>query len=121
MRLLTFDASVGRRIDRFGSDFVLSPLTDPNGQARVACMHLAPGGIVGEHEAIGQQLFCVVAGRGWVSGDDGQRAPIEPMQAAYWEHGELHAAGSDEGMVAVVLEGSEFTAWARDLHDESSG
>ncbi|HEX7166901.1 MAG TPA: hypothetical protein VF230_07960 [Acidimicrobiales bacterium] len=114
MRLFTFDASSGHHVDRFGSNFVLAPLTDPTGMARVACMHLEPGGLIGEHEAVGGQLFCVVSGRGWVSGDEGERQPITAMQAAFWDNGELHAAGTDEGLVAVVLEGS-FTPWAREL------
>ena len=114
MRRYSFEAVVGRPVRDFGSDFILSPLTDPGGRARAACFHLAAGGSVGEHEATVGQLFCVVAGEGWVSGPDGVRHPIAPFQAAYWEAGERHATGTAAGLVAVVLEGDDFEVWARE-------
>jgi hypothetical protein len=114
MRRYSFEATVGLPTREFGSDFVLSPLTDPQGRARAACFHLAAGGGVGEHEASLGQLFCVVSGEGWVSGSDGVRQPIGPFQAAYWEKGERHASGTATGLVAVVLEGDDFEVWARE-------
>ncbi len=113
MRLYRFDAAVGRSISDHGSRFTLVPLTDPDAETRAACVHLGPGGLVGRHEAATRQLWCVVAGEGWVSGDDGTRVPIGPFQAALWERGEQHEAGTDTGLVAVVLEGDDgFTVWA---------
>ena len=111
--MYSFGEDAGHHIDRFGSNFVLSPVTNPEGAARVACFHLGPGGVVGEHEAVTRQLFCVVAGSGWVSGGDGARRSIGPEQAAYWESGEAHAAGTETGMTAFVLEGDGFEVWAR--------
>lgn len=108
MELLSFDAAAGHRIDRFGSDFVLSPLMGSTDAARTACFHVPPGGQVGEHDAMTSQLFCVVAGAGWVSGGDGVRVPIGPFEAAWWVPGERHAAGSEDGLVAIVIEG-EFS------------
>jgi len=112
VRLFAFGPDAGHHVDRFGSDFVLSPLTNPDGVARVACFHLAPGGVVGRHEAVVGQLFCVVDGDGWVSGDDGSQHPIVAAEAAYWTPGEAHAAGTATGMTAVVLEGDGFEVWA---------
>ena len=111
MRIVTFGRDAGHQVDRFGSDFVLAPLMGPTDTARTVCLHLTPGGRVGEHEAVGTQLFCVVAGSGWVSGADGLRVPISPFRAAHWTAGERHAAGTDAGMVAVVVEG-DFTVAA---------
>lgn len=108
MEIVSFGPEVGRSIDAFGSDFLLAPLMQPTDRARTVCMHLGPGGHVGEHETVGRQLFCVVAGEGWVSGPDGRRVAISPMQGALWEPGERHAAGSDVGLVAFVVEG-DFT------------
>jgi hypothetical protein len=114
MRRYFFEATDGRPVRDFGSDFVLSPLTDPDGRARAVCFHLAAGGCVGEHEASVGQLFCVVSGEGWVSGPDGVRQPIGPFQAARWETGERHASGTATGLVAMVLEGDDFEVWARE-------
>ena len=117
MQLVSFAANAGHEIERFGSRFVLSPLTNPDGTARATCFHVPAGGLVGEHDAVGGQLFCVVQGVGWVSGADGRRWRIEPFQAAYWQSGERHGAGSDEGMVVVVLEGDGFRPFALDVVD----
>lgn len=51
------------------------------------------------------QLFCIVAGSGWVSGEDGTRVPIRTGEAAWWDRGEIHESGTDTGMTAIVLEG----------------
>ena len=117
MRLFAFGPHTGHHVDRFGSDFVLSSLTNPEGSARVACFHLGPGGVVGQHEAVVGQLFCVVDGEGWVSGTDGARHPIATSEAAYWIPGEVHAAGTTSGMTAFVLEGDAFEVWAEPLPD----
>ena len=115
MRIFSFTRQDGHHVDKFASSFVLSPLTDPGGRARVACFHLGAGEIVGEHEALVGQLFCVVEGSGWVSGDSGERVAIAAQRAAYWSAGEMHAAGSDMGMTAILLEGNDFTVAANEL------
>jgi hypothetical protein len=114
VELYSFDAKAGHQVDRFGSDFVLSPLMRPTDAARTVCMHLPPGGLVGEHEALSVQLFCVVSGEGWVSGDDGERRPIKTYEAACWSAGERHAAGTETGLTAIVVEGA-FTVAAPSL------
>ena len=111
MELLSFGPETGHHIDQFGSDFVLSPVMGARDVARTVVMHLAPGNHVGEHEAGTRQVFCVVEGSGWVSGADGERRPIERHQAAHWSAGERHAAGTEVGLVAVVIEGT-FTVEA---------
>jgi len=83
---------------------VLAPLADATGSARIACFHLAAGESVGAHDAAIGQLFCVVAGEGWVSGDDDLATPLRATEAAYFAPGEHHAAGTDSGLVAVVIE-----------------
>ncbi len=112
MEILSFSAAVGHPVDRFGSSFVLSPLMGPTDSGRTVCMHLAAGGVVGEHDAVSDQLFCVVEGDGWVSGADGERRSIGRHEAAYWRPGERHAAGTDRGLVAFVIEGTFSVAAA---------
>ena len=106
MEIVSFDRDAGHHITQFGSDFVLSPIMRSTDVARTVFMHLHPGGVIGEHETTVRQVFCVVAGEGWVSGADGERVPIRMFEAAHWSPGELHAAGTDSGLVAAVIEGS---------------
>jgi quercetin dioxygenase-like cupin family protein len=105
MRLLAFDTSVGRHVDRYGSDFVLSPLATLGGSGTVVSLHLSPGGSVGRHPAAARQLFCVVGGEGWVAGQEGQRHILREGDAVFFERGEEHSAGTDTGFTAVVVEG----------------
>ncbi|MBO0682762.1 MAG: GrpB family protein [Candidatus Dormibacteraeota bacterium] len=105
MRIFRFDPEVSIPIGRFGSNFRIGPLTDEGSNVRVQVMHLPPGGAIGRHPAAALQLFAVVSGTGWVSGADGVRREIGPGQAALWDQGEEHEAGSEAGLTAVGVEG----------------
>lgn len=83
---------------------MLSPLARPGGFVQIARFDIAPGGHVSAHPATIPQLFVVVAGEGWVAGADGQRVAIRAGQAAFWVSGEVHAAGSGSGLMAIVVE-----------------
>jgi GrpB-like predicted nucleotidyltransferase (UPF0157 family) len=74
-------------------------------------VHLPPGGSVARHVTPGRQLFAVVAGSGWVAGEDGRRRDIAAGRGALWEAGEEHEAHSDAGLTATCIEGS-FDVWA---------
>lgn len=104
MKLFRFDASAGRHITQYGSDFTMTPLARPEGDVRIGCMYLDAGNVVGYHQATTPQLFLVVAGEGWVRGPEEERQTIHAGQAAFWSGGEWHAAGTDTGMTAVVVE-----------------
>lgn len=103
MRALSFGREHGRRIDRFDSDFVLARLARSDG-VHVACMYLQPGGRVGRHPAVAPQLFAVVEGEGWAAGSDGRRVALRSGEAVLWTAGESHEAGTEVGMVAIVVE-----------------
>ncbi|MCA1670083.1 MAG: cupin [Thermomicrobia bacterium] len=76
-----------------------------DGAIQVGCMHIPAGGSVGYHQATVPQLFLVMAGNGWVRGEEETRRPVHSFQAAFWQAGEWHEAGSEMGMTAVVIEG----------------
>jgi quercetin dioxygenase-like cupin family protein len=103
MRLLRFDPEVCVRITHHASSFLHIFLSRASGDVRVSCMHFSPGDHVGRHEALLPQLFAVVAGGGWVEGD-AERSVVGPGVAALWVQGEWHAAGTESGMTAVVIE-----------------
>ena len=110
MRVFRFDAAVARPIAEFGSvGASIAPVARPGvGFVQLGCIYVAPGGRVGRHPAAGPQLFLVVAGEGWVSGADGPRVPIRAGQAAFWEPGEEHESGTEQGMTALALEAEEL-------------
>jgi quercetin dioxygenase-like cupin family protein len=121
VRLFSFKSNSGRpltswtdpdgashRVDPKTSRVVISPIFGSTEQTRFACFYVGAGGFVPRHPAGGPQLFCVVEGRGWVAGGDGQHVPIEAGQAAYWDKGEIHESGTDDGMKAIVVECPSF-------------
>jgi len=113
MKLYRFDPAAGMTVDAYGSSFVLARLARSDGTTlRAACFHLEPGGEVGRHRAAVGQLFCVVAGDGWVAGEDGERTTIGAQQAAWWDAGELHHAVARTAMTVVVLEGDNLAVEA---------
>jgi mannose-6-phosphate isomerase-like protein (cupin superfamily) len=114
MKTLNFGPAVGRHIDRHGSDFVMSRLIHTE-TLHIGCMRLEAGGLVGHHQAVTHQLFAVVEGEGWVHGEDGERVPIRAGQAALWAPGEYHGAGTESGMVAIVVEGDGVEAGPREV------
>lgn len=107
MKLFRFDAQVGRPITQYGSTNVtLSPILHFTGDAaHVVCMHIAAGGVIAYHQAMASQLFLVVQGAGWVRGEADEPVPIIAGQAAFWQEGEWHESGSQNGMMAIVIEG----------------
>jgi len=109
MKFYRFDSAVGRPLVAFGSaGAAIAPILRAAGEVQVGCIHLAPGGGVGHHPAVGPQLFLVVAGAGWVRGEDGERRPIRAGRAAFWRDGEGHESGTDAGMTAIVIEGPDL-------------
>ncbi|HUC15319.1 MAG TPA: GrpB family protein, partial [Acidimicrobiales bacterium] len=105
MRIVRFDAEVSLPVSRSGSRFKVAPLIRAGAGAGVEVVHVPAGGLVGRHEATVRQLFAVVAGVGWVSGQEGRRRGLRAGYAALWEQGEDHEAGSDTGLTAVCVEG----------------
>ena len=107
MRMFRFDAEVAHPITQFDSHGVaMGRGVRFEGDAQLGCFHIAPGGVVGYHEATVPQLFMCVSGGGWVTGTDRRRIAIRPGLAAFWTAGESHASGSETGMMAIVVEGT---------------
>lgn len=105
MERLRFGPETGRQIERFGSNFRMAPIHRMGTELAVGAMHIPPGGLVGYHPAVCDQLFLVVAGSGWVrTGEEGERVPVTAGDGIHWRQGEGHEAGSAEGMSVIVVE-----------------
>lgn len=112
MKILHFDASVGRHVDVHGSDFRLSPIALLDKPIRTFALHLEVGGRVGRHVLDAPQLLCVTAGTGWVAGADGDPQRVAAGLAVLWDAREEHEAWTDfDELTAIVLEG-EVSVWA---------
>jgi quercetin dioxygenase-like cupin family protein len=79
-----------------------------SGASHAYVVHLDAGGIIGPHPAGFDQVFLVVQGSGWVAGADGVRQSVTAGSGAFIPTGELHSKGSEAGMVAVMIQASQF-------------
>lgn len=113
MRMYQFDVSTGSMIDQFNSTGAIYARVlrmKREGVVQTGCFYIAQEGLVGHHEAALPQLLLVVRGEGWVAGNNGKHKPIHEQQAAFWEKGEWHSAGSAQGMMAIVIEDDALSA-----------
>ncbi len=110
MKIFQFGPEVGKRIDQYqSSGFIISGVAHLPGEAFVNCAYLSSNGWIGYHQAAAPQLFLVVQGEGWVRGESSDKISIKTGQAAYWEKGEWHEAGTETGMTAIIIEGENLS------------
>ncbi len=105
MQIFSFEKATGEEIGLFGSQgFVLSRLAKWSAEGVVSVAHLLPNGVIGGHQAVGDQLLLVVWGAGEVRGAEGSAAPIINGQAVFWQDGEWHETRTVGGLTAVIIE-----------------
>ncbi len=105
MDIIRFGPKLGQDIKDYGSRAVrLLKVADLEAGGSVRCMYLEQGSELGYHQATCGQLFLVVSGDGWVRGEGEARTPIRAGLGAVWKKDEWHAAGTDSGMTAIILE-----------------
>ncbi|UPK45625.1 cupin domain-containing protein [Paenibacillus pabuli] len=86
----------------------ITPILRSTTACHIAQLKLSAGGTLGLHPAVGEQVFLVLEGEGWVVGETGERVVVHPGDAAYWSNGENHQSGSDKGLTALLIEGEEL-------------
>ena len=111
MKIVRFDDEVSVPVGEFDSHFRIGPLVGDESSARVELIRIPSDGSIGRHRASATQLFAVVIGSAWVSGDDGVGRSIKAGYGALWEAGEEHEAHSLYGATVVCIEG-ELDVWA---------
>lgn len=95
--------------DRFGTRHVRlwqAGILDGAEQTRVHVARFEKDSLLGRHPTKIWQLFVVIEGSGWVSGEDQVRCPISTGQAVLWHPGEEHDSGSETGMSVLILASS---------------
>jgi quercetin dioxygenase-like cupin family protein len=103
VKLVSFDPA--KAITHFDSSgATIGGVASCAGRVKLSKLELETGGVVGMHEATCPQLFLVVAGSGWVRAGDGERVAVARGDAAFWDTGELHESGSEDGLTAIVVE-----------------
>ena len=97
-----------KEIISFESKNSLSRLILVNENFQISFMEIGPAGVLGMHKAHSDQIFIVVSGSGWVSDRDAFKSAINENDCVFWQKDEWHETGSDNGLKAVIIEGSEL-------------
>jgi hypothetical protein len=79
--------SSGRAITEHGSLGATAQALVRSEGVAITVLPVAAGGEIGRHPATVDQLFLLVAGRGWVQGAEGTWRDVEAGQAALWRSG----------------------------------
>jgi quercetin dioxygenase-like cupin family protein len=115
MRVIDFSRNTAEPIGLFESVAASSVrVGDGHGDVHVYCIYFEPGGSIGEHPTGFGQLFLIIQGSGWVTGADGSRVSLTTGQGAFFENGERHSKGSENGMTALMVQVSQLQASAID-------
>ncbi|MDN8592539.1 hypothetical protein B2I21_10175 [Chryseobacterium mucoviscidosis] len=109
MKIVRLKSEDYRSITAYGSKGAeITPILRSTSACHVAQLKLSAGESVGLHPAVGEQLFLVLDGEGWVEGETGERVVVRSGEAAYWTNGENHQSGSETGLTALLIEGEEL-------------
>ncbi|BAZ49882.1 hypothetical protein NIES4103_24950 [Nostoc sp. NIES-4103] len=93
MKVIEFSHEHAQPITLFESVSASSVhIGDGVGEAHVYCIYFEPNSVIGRHQAGYGQLFLVMSGEGWVSGEDDCRVKLTAGQGAYFERGEFHSS-----------------------------
>ncbi|MCM3251926.1 cupin domain-containing protein [Priestia aryabhattai] len=105
MKIYKFSKKHGEKVEKYQSHLATYvKMAQANEAATIGYMYIEGEGTVGYHEAPIAQLFIVVEGEGWVTGENRKRIPIRRGEAALWGKGEWHTSGSETGMTAIVIQ-----------------
>jgi quercetin dioxygenase-like cupin family protein len=106
MDRLDFGQDYGRSIEAYGSIGARMVPLLRNAPASMIALYLEPGGLLGPHPAVVDQLLLVVRGSGRARAG-GEECLLRPGTAVLWRRGEEHEtrAGPD-GLVALIIEGA---------------
>lgn len=109
MRIYRVEPEYARIVTAFGSSGAkIAPILRNTSGCHVSYLKLTGGGELGLHPAVGEQVFLVLEGEGWVEDETGERVVIQAGEAAFWMDGENHRSGSEHGLTAMLIEGSEL-------------
>ncbi|MBH5317654.1 cupin [Paenibacillus sp. GSMTC-2017] len=116
MRIFDFSKEAGQNITSYESkESIISKIVKHNKQIYIGCIYIGQEGVVGLHKAPISQLFLVINGEGWVSGDEGIKVKVSSGTAAFWTAEEQHESGSDQGMTAIVIESEDLEPIMKEL------
>jgi quercetin dioxygenase-like cupin family protein len=114
LKLYSFEEHTQQPIHAYDSqNAAVTHLIESPSQCSLVCIRLGRDGVLGRHRAVQNQLFIVVEGEGYVSGESDMFVTITAGQAAFWAAGEMHTTKTQTGLTAIVAEGADVLPGTR--------
>ena len=109
MKVFKFGKEMGQAVNQYHSiSAFYSKLMKTEEPTNVGLMHIEEGGVLGYHEAPVPQLFILVEGDGWIEGENKKRIFLTSGEGVFWEKGEGHLSGSENGCTALVIQSEKL-------------
>ncbi|MGM0752173.1 MAG: cupin domain-containing protein [Bacillota bacterium] len=109
MKIYSFKQNTGKSIQQFNSQNVtIHPLLKPDEPLQIGYFYLGANSVLGMHPAMCDQLLMITSGAGWVRVEGEEKIMVKPGMAIFWQEGEMHESGSEDGMTAIAAEGSRL-------------
>ncbi len=105
MKIYHFGKSAGKKITKFGSNFIMSRISQTDGSVHIGVMYLDKEGIIGFHQAVTPQLLLIIKGEGIVRGEEDELIKVREGDAVFWNKDEWHETTSENGLTAIAIEG----------------
>ncbi|WP_226659280.1 cupin [Pseudalkalibacillus hwajinpoensis] len=105
MRIYNYSRSAGKEITKFGSQFVMSRITQTESSVHIGAMYLDKEGLIGFHQAVTPQLLLIISGEGLVRGEENELVKVKEGDAVFWNKDEWHETTSEKGLTAIAIEG----------------
>lgn len=104
MKIFHFNGQTGRRVTKYGSNFILNKMIQTEQPAQIVHMDLNRGDNIGAHETHVNQLLIVTGGSGYVRGCEDIWYEVSSGEAVGFSAGEIHETRTDSGLTAIVIE-----------------
>ncbi|MCA0173201.1 cupin [Bacillus sp. RAR_GA_16] len=105
MRVFNYSRSAGKEITKFGSQFIMSRITQTESSVHIGAMYLDKEGLIGFHQAVTPQLLLIVSGEGLVRGEENELVKVKEGDAVFWNKDEWHETTTEKGLTAIAIEG----------------
>lgn len=104
MKIYRFDPEIGKEDGQHGSvKAIISAVIQLDERTEINAVYIHPNERIRVQQAMSQQLFLLVDGRGWVKNEAGKKVSVTQGQAVFWEENELPESGTESGMTAVII------------------
>lgn len=109
MRIFRFDPVVDGADDQFGGvKAIISRIVSLDDRTAINAVYIHPNESIRQQQVMLQRLFLLVEGKGWIKNESDKKYALQEGQAVFLEKAELHEAGTESGVTAVIIEGENI-------------